>query len=96
MSAAADAPSKQNLHKNVLFILNTEVASMGLQRSKKNRMIAGVCGGIAKTLGWDPTLVRVTYVLASVLSAAFPGILVYIILWVLMPEENGETLGVNY
>jgi phage shock protein C len=69
---------------------------MGLQRSKKNRMIAGVCGGIAKTLGWDPTLVRVTYVLASVLSAAFPGILVYIILWVLMPEENGETLGVNY
>jgi phage shock protein C len=73
-----------------------EVATMGLQRSKKNRMIAGVCGGIAKTLGWDPTLVRVTYVLASVLSAAFPGILVYIILWVLMPEENGETLGVNY
>lgn len=69
---------------------------MGLQRSKKNRMIAGVCGGIAKTLGWDPTLVRVTYVLASVLSAAFPGILVYIILWVLMPEEDGETLGVNY
>lgn len=67
---------------------------MGLQRSKKNRMIAGVCGGIAKTLGWDPTLVRVTYVLASVLSAAFPGILVYIILWILMPEE-GE-LGVHY
>ncbi len=69
---------------------------MGLQRSKKDRMIAGVCGGIAKRLGWDPTLVRVTYVLASVLSAAFPGILVYIILWILMPEENGETLGVHY
>jgi phage shock protein C len=73
-----------------------EVATMGLQRSKKDRMIAGVCGGIAKTLGWNPTLVRVTYVLASVLSAAFPGILVYIILWILMPEENGEKLGVNY
>lgn len=69
---------------------------MGLQRSKSNRMIAGVCGGIAKTLGWDPTLVRVTYVLASILSAAFPGILVYIILWILMPEENGEKLGVHY
>ncbi|MCI0448021.1 PspC domain-containing protein [bacterium] len=69
---------------------------MGLQRSKKDRMIAGVCGGIAKTLGWDPTLVRVTYVLASILSAAFPGILVYIILWVLMPEENDEKLGVHY
>jgi phage shock protein C len=69
---------------------------MGLQRSKTDRMIAGVCGGIAKTLGWDPTLVRVTYVLASVLSAAFPGILVYIILWVLMPEENGEKLRAGY
>lgn len=69
---------------------------MALQRSKKDRMIAGVCGGIAKTLGWDPTLVRVTYVLASILSAAFPGILVYIILWVLMPEEDGEKLGVGY
>ncbi|MCI0619102.1 PspC domain-containing protein, partial [bacterium] len=42
---------------------------MGLERSKNDRMIAGVCGGIAKTLGWDPTLVRVTYVLASILSA---------------------------
>lgn len=69
---------------------------MGLQRSKKDRMIAGVCGGIAKTLGWDPTLVRVTYVLASILSAAFPGILVYIILWVIMPDENDEKLGVHY
>jgi phage shock protein C len=68
---------------------------MGLERSKKDRMIAGVCGGIAKSLGWDPTLVRVTYVLASVLSAAFPGILVYIILWAIMPEEN-EKLGVPY
>ena len=61
---------------------------MGLQRSKNDRMIAGVCGGIAKTLGWDPTLVRIVYVLASVLSAAFPGILVYIILWAIMPEEG--------
>jgi phage shock protein PspC (stress-responsive transcriptional regulator) len=49
-------------------------------------MIAGVCGGIAETLGWDPTLVRVLYVVVSVFSAAFPGILVYIILWLLLPE----------
>ena len=61
---------------------------MALERSKKDRMIAGVCGGIAKSLGWDPTLVRVTYVLASLFSAAFPGILVYIILWAVMPEEE--------
>jgi phage shock protein PspC (stress-responsive transcriptional regulator) len=60
---------------------------MALQRSRSDRMIAGVCGGIAKSLGWDPTLVRVLYVLISIFSAAFPGILVYIILWVVMPEE---------
>ena len=51
-------------------------------------MIAGVCGGIAAWLGWDPTLVRVLYVLVSFFSAAFPGILVYAILWVAMPEED--------
>lgn len=54
-------------------------------RKSKNRMIAGVCGGIAEWLGWDPTLVRVLYVLVSIFSAAFPGILVYIILWIVMP-----------
>jgi phage shock protein C len=58
-----------------------------LQRSKTDRMIAGVCGGIAKTYNWDPTLVRILYVLISIVSAAFPGILVYIVLWVLIPEE---------
>jgi phage shock protein PspC (stress-responsive transcriptional regulator) len=49
-------------------------------------MIAGVCGGLAETLGWDATMVRLLYVLVSVLSAAFPGILVYLILWVVAPE----------
>ena len=49
-------------------------------------MIAGVCGGIAESLKWDPTLVRLLYVLVSVLSAAFPGILVYLVLWVVMPQ----------
>jgi len=58
-----------------------------LKRSREHVLIAGVCGGIADWLGWDPTLVRVLYVLASVLSAAFPGALVYIILWVVMPQE---------
>ena len=58
-----------------------------LQRSKTDRMIAGVCGGIARSYGWDPTIVRILYVLISIVSAAFPGILFYIILWVLIPEE---------
>ncbi len=59
---------------------------MALKRSK-NRLIAGVCGGIAAWLGWDPTIVRLAYVLISVFSAAFPGIIVYLILWVIMPNE---------
>lgn len=59
-----------------------------LRRSRKNRMIAGVCGGIAEWLGWDPTLVRVLYVIVSVASAAFPGVLVYIVLWLLMPKSE--------
>ncbi len=51
-----------------------------------NRMIAGVCGGIAEYLGWDPTMVRVIYALLSVFTA-FAGALVYIILWIVMPER---------
>jgi phage shock protein C len=61
---------------------------MALIRSRRNRMIAGVCGGIAQSLGWDPTLVRLLYVFVSVISAAFPGILVYVVLWVVMPEAS--------
>jgi len=57
-----------------------------LVRSSTDRIIAGVCGGLAEWLGWNPTLVRVLYILVSILSAAFPGILVYIILWAVMPK----------
>lgn len=58
-----------------------------LIRTSDDKIIAGVCGGIAKYLGWDPAIVRLLYVLVSIFSAAFPGILVYIILWIVMPEE---------
>ena len=61
---------------------------MPLHRSSQNRMIAGVCGGLAAWLGWDPTLVRILYVVVSILSVAFPGILVYVILWILMPLDR--------
>jgi phage shock protein C len=61
---------------------------MPLHRSTRNKVIAGVCGGIAETLGWDPTLVRILYVVLSIASAAFPGILVYIILWLVMPKAE--------
>jgi phage shock protein C len=64
------------------------VKKPGLQRSRDQRIIAGVCGGIAEWLGWSATTVRILYFLGSVLSAAFPGILVYLLLWILMPERE--------
>lgn len=59
-----------------------------LKRSQKNRMIAGVCGGLAEWLGWDPTLVRALYVVISIFSAAFPGLIAYLFLWLIMPQDQ--------
>jgi phage shock protein C len=61
--------------------------SRPLRRSRDQKMIAGVVAGLARYFGMDITLMRVGYVLVSILSAAFPGILVYLILWFLVPEE---------
>jgi phage shock protein PspC (stress-responsive transcriptional regulator) len=59
-----------------------------LVRIRNDRVLAGVVGGIAARFGWNATLLRIVYVLVSALSAAFPGILVYLILWLLIPEEG--------
>jgi phage shock protein C len=59
-----------------------------LRRSRSNRMIAGVVAGLAQYFGMDVSLARVLYVLISIFSAAFPGILVYLILWIVVPEEE--------
>ena len=58
-----------------------------LSRSLNDRMIAGVMGGIAHRFGWNASLLRGLYVVGSIVSAAFPGILVYLILWLLIPNE---------
>jgi len=50
-------------------------------------MLGGVCGGIAEYFDLDPTLVRVGYLVLSIISAAFPGLLVYIILWIIIPSR---------
>ena len=60
----------------------------GISRDRRNGMIGGVCAGIARHFGWSVTGTRVAYVLLSILSAAFPGILVYVILWLLLPESD--------
>jgi phage shock protein PspC (stress-responsive transcriptional regulator) len=53
-----------------------------------SRELAGVCGGLADWLGWDRTFVRILYVVVSVGSAAFPGIVVYVVLWLVMPQAE--------
>lgn len=59
-----------------------------LRRSRSDKMIAGVIGGLARYFGFDPTMARVLYVILSIVSVAFPGILVYILLWIIMPEGD--------
>lgn len=59
-----------------------------LRRSVHNRMLGGVCGGLAEYFGLDPVAVRVGYALLSIISAGFPGTLVYIVLWLLIPERE--------
>lgn len=51
-------------------------------------MIAGVCGGLAEWVGWKADRVRIAYVILSILSVAFPGIIVYLLLWLLMPDAD--------
>ena len=64
------------------------ISRPGLKRSRDQRIIAGVCGGIAEWLGWSATATRIAFALVSVLSAAFPGILAYLVLWIVMPERD--------
>jgi phage shock protein C len=59
-----------------------------LARSRSDRMIAGVCGGLAEYLNIDPALVRLGFVLAEILTAGAGGIIAYLILWVVMPEKE--------
>jgi phage shock protein PspC (stress-responsive transcriptional regulator) len=64
---------------------------MAVHRSRNDRILAGVCGGIAASLGWNPTAVRILYVIVSIASAAFPGMLVYLVLALVMPLEGDPT-----
>ena len=62
--------------------------SQQLYRSKSDRKIAGVLGGVAAQYGWKSDTVRIVYVILSMLSAAFPGLLAYVIMWAVIPEEE--------
>ena len=60
-----------------------------LSRTRRDRVVAGVLGGVARRFGWNPTVVRALFVVISVVSAAFPGVFVYLLLRLLMPEGEG-------
>ncbi len=57
-------------------------------RRSNNKMVAGVCAGLAEYFEVDPTMVRVIYAVLTIFSAAFPGILLYIILMLIMPNQE--------
>ncbi|MCQ2095525.1 MAG: PspC domain-containing protein [Bacteroidaceae bacterium] len=59
-----------------------------LERSRSNRMLGGICGGMGKYLNMDPTIIRVLYVLLT-LFTVFCGIIAYIVLLFVIPEERG-------
>lgn len=58
-----------------------------LYRAREGKMLAGVCAGLGKFFGIDPTIIRVIYIALSVVTTAFPGIVLYIILMLVIPEE---------
>lgn len=64
------------------------MTNSGLYRSNQQSMIAGVMGGIAERFGWNANLLRLIFVVISIMSAAFPGILVYLILWLVIPKRQ--------
>jgi phage shock protein C len=59
-----------------------------LTRSIKDRMLAGVCGGIADYMVVDPTVVRLIFALATFFTVLFPGVLIYLIMWIVVPKER--------
>ena len=54
-----------------------------------NKLVAGVCAGIAEYFAIDPTLVRVIYAALTLFTAGFPGVILYIIMMLIMPQPNG-------
>ena len=72
------------------------MAQQKLYRSLNNRMFAGVCGGIGEFFGLDATLIRVAYVALSIFSAGFPGLLLYILLVLIIPERPYSDRYDNY
>ena len=68
------------------------MTASGLYRSTQKNMIAGVMGGVAERFGWNANFLRLIFVIISLMSAAFPGILVYLVLWFVIPKQTAAQL----
>mgnify|MGYP003701553977 CR=1 FL=1 len=62
-----------------------------LHRSYNHRILAGVMGGIAEYLGWNPFMLRLLFVIVSSISVAVPGLIIYVVLWLLMPNADMDS-----
>jgi phage shock protein C len=58
-----------------------------LTRSGRDKMLAGICGGIANYMDVDPTIVRLIFALATFFTVVFPGVLIYLIMWIVVPKD---------
>jgi phage shock protein C len=68
----------------------TDPPAKKLYRSRTDKQVSGVCAGLAEYMGWDPTLVRVGWVLLTIFTGMFPGVIGYIVLAVVMPVAPVE------
>jgi phage shock protein C len=66
------------------------MAEKRLMRSKTNRMVAGICGGIGEYFGIDANIIRVVWIVITALSGFLPGILAYVLVWLVVPEGGQE------
>jgi len=70
--------------------MNSGNGTKTLVRSRKGRMVAGICAGVAEYFGWDVTLVRVIVAVIAVLTGG-AGLLAYLAAWAIVPEEGDKT-----
>ena len=66
------------------------VSRRPFRRSRRHRVLAGVCGGIADAYGWSPTAVRIAWVVLGLLPV-LPGTVLYVVAWLLVPPEEDDT-----
>jgi phage shock protein C len=76
-------PARSHSHGGTIAMNTTD---RRLARSRRDRKIAGVCGGIAEHFGWDPTVVRLVVILSILLPG--PQVLAYLLAWIVMPEDD--------